>query len=198
MNGTLAERTIEIDGPIDCSYTVIEETIPDDILKARAKFAAKAPCKGSFKEDACVVAIMELFHDPVRRARIATQTRHCLRLIDPRLMPWKVGQSITDANPEVLAATSFFMNFCFPMYWVARFESDASAGDNSSGTEFRFWCREHEKFEYARLPCQLLMQLGAGFLNFDDWVFLLSSLKDRTQWFNKNPVIQGTAHIYFT
>lgn len=58
------------------------------------------------------------------------------------------------------------------------------------------WCWEHERFEYPKLSCQLVMQLGSGFLNFDDWVYLISSLKDKTQRVGKAPGINGTAYPF--
>lgn len=80
---------VAIDCPIDRRHVVINESIPRALIK-------DPPVQR--KDPACVTAIMDLFHDTKTKRRMITRTWSRLRMTDPTIKPWKLGEKITGTN----------------------------------------------------------------------------------------------------
>lgn len=109
----LAETTFTIPGPIDCSYTVINEPFPTAML-----YDFRDPTRKAYTRDknACPIAIMELYRDTKRMISIIVITWNRLRLLHPGLKLWGFGQKITDFNPDIFAGDSLITTHCFQAF----------------------------------------------------------------------------------
>jgi hypothetical protein len=166
----LLELTIPVPGPIDRTYTVINQAMPLTLLAGKPIHTAR--------NDSCVLAQMEFFQDERARKKLITKTFSRLNIIDPSVKPWKLGQKITDVNPHILRGDHYLQKNCTPAFWNLKFESDPDAG-NGCDANFRFFCREHNRFENTRNGTyQLLMALAMGFFGLSDWVEVCSVLND--------------------
>lgn len=106
---------------------------------------------------------MELPKDTLRVMRIKTLTWHRLRLLQPDLLPWPIDGKSSDTNPNILASSSWFMNFCFHTYWKKDYELRLHSPN--ARVYLRVYCRRDKCLEMISIPVQLLMQLGAGFFS---------------------------------
>lgn len=87
----LEEVTITIPGPVDCSYTVVNQPFP------KMKFNQNSGSKRPKARGDCVLAIMEHFQDQKLMLHHYTLAFLRLRAICPDLKPWGIGQSILDS-----------------------------------------------------------------------------------------------------
>lgn len=112
LNAGLAGRTFRIAGPVDCSYTnVLDVPSPEAMLQDK-----QGKDSATQTDNACISAVMELPKDTLCVMQIKTLTWHRLRLLQPDLLLWPINGKITDTNPDVLASSSWFINFCFHAY----------------------------------------------------------------------------------
>jgi hypothetical protein len=56
---------------------------------------------------------MQFFHDTETRQRISTGFWNQLRVVDPSILPWKLGGKTTDINLHVLQSDYFFQRAYF-------------------------------------------------------------------------------------
>jgi hypothetical protein len=165
----LLEATISIPGPIERTYTVINEAWPRNLLANKPVNISRTEC--------CIIAQMEFFQDEKARKMLISRTFR-MNIIDPSIKPWKLGQKITDVNPHITHRDHFLQQHCTPAWWAARFETDPSVVTNIEAI-YRFFCREHDRFEKTRSGThQLLMLLAMGFFSLSDWVEVCSIMND--------------------
>lgn len=167
------EVTITIPGPVDCSYTVINQPFPE--MKSDQNSGSK---RREARGD-CVLAIMEHFQDQESMLRHYTLAFLRLRAICPDLKPWGIGQSILDTNPGILE-NSFLFRECFQSFWDRNYES-CTTTKTSQDTSILTWCREHQCLERHIISRSLHLQLSLGLFNYKEWVFLVSKMWDYTQ-----------------
>jgi hypothetical protein len=166
----LLEVTIPVPGPIERTYTVINQALPRTLL-------AKKPIHTSYT-DSCILAQMEFFHNEKARNKLISRTFSRMNIIDPSIKPWKLGQKITDVNPHILHRDHYLQQNCMPTFWCYKFETDRDVG-TSSEVIYRFFCREHDRFETTRTGThQLLMILACGFFSLSDWVEVCAAMND--------------------
>lgn len=109
----LAETTFTIPGPIDCSYTVINEHFPTSML-----YDSHDPTRKAYARDkyAFPIPLMELHQDIQRMINIIVFTWYRLRLLHPGLKLWGFGQKLTDTNPNVFADDSLITTHSFQAF----------------------------------------------------------------------------------
>jgi hypothetical protein len=166
----LLEVTIPVPGPIERTYTVINQALPRTLLAKKPNHTKRNEC--------CILAQMEFFQDERARNRLISRTFSRMNIIDPSIKPWKLGQKITDVNPHILHRDHYLQQNCLPIFWSFKFGPDTD-GNVGFEAHYRFFCREHDRFETTRTGThQLLMILACGFLSLSDWVEICSIMND--------------------
>jgi hypothetical protein len=106
-----ATTTISITGLIVRSYTVINGPLQRQLFAAQPRIAVDT------LEDVYVFARIELFHDMTFRKRLNIQTYLRLRVMEPRLLPWDIGQSMLEINAHLLIEDHLFFKQCYGAFW---------------------------------------------------------------------------------
>jgi hypothetical protein len=167
----LAETTISVPGPVTRSYTVFNQPIPQALIDAAHK--TKEQC------NLCVQANMDLFFDVQFRSRIAANTWYRFRVVDTSLLPWDpTTEKMSDVNPQILHKDHYFQQNCIPPFWQRSFEAGSLNGA-SGDAALTGYCFEHDRIEkYSTTKTQLVMQLAGNYFSHEDWVVVLSRMRD--------------------
>ena len=161
--------TIKMPGPFTIEYTLINQQLPPQPHAMKQKEGT-----GKF---ACTIARMEFFHDKRAREALIIGTWARLRLIDPTLKPWALGQTIASTNPLVLNKFHPLHTACHGAFWADGYFT--STVTHRTRERFMRWRRQHgldEHHEYSKL--QLLMQLACSFFSYEDWVHIVANRTD--------------------
>jgi hypothetical protein len=68
-------------------------------------------------------------------------------------------------------------NNCYPAFCAEKFDDKTTA--RTRFQTINIWCREYEKFEIQQfLAVQLLMQLGCGLFDSNEWVEIMMRYKN--------------------
>ena len=111
---------------------------------------------------------MEFFDYIPARKKLISVTWSRLRLLDPTLRPWGLGENIATTNPQVLQKDHFMQHNCFNAFWTPDY-TRSSKGKPKVLT-FVAWCRTHKRYEAHKPIPQLMFQLACDFLTYEDWI----------------------------
>lgn len=89
----------------------------------------------------------------------------------------------------------FFAHNCIAAYWTSGYESDLNMITKRPQQLIRVYCRHHNRFEAEYTFTHLSFQLAAGFFTYDDRVFLVSRLFDKSQRDGALPGLQGLSSL---
>jgi hypothetical protein len=81
-------------------------------------------------------------------------------------------------NPQVLHLEHYLQKKCLPAYWTGIFEADVM-NMTPNAQQVAIYCRDDDRIEFWDImKTQLVMRLGGGFFSQEDWVTILSHLRD--------------------
>ena len=170
----LQELTFSVPGPVDRTYTVVNQRIPRELFCEQLE----DPVAHEESTHACPIATMELFHGEDRMNILISLTFNRLRIAYPGLRPWEFGQKITDTNLNIFSEENFLIMGCHQPYWPKGY--DRKLTKTNVHPNLRMYCRKHQRIEVQKVKIQPLSQLAAGMFNFEDWTFFVSKLFDKT------------------
>jgi hypothetical protein len=127
--------TIDIPGPVDRSYTVINGPLPRNLATQKDRTATP-----------CSLAKMELFHDTAGRLRLNMRTYLRIHSIEPGLIPWPVGGKMIDVNKHLLHEDHFLFTTCFG---GNGYDVNPAGGTRTMDT-IDVLCRDHQRVEVVQ------------------------------------------------
>lgn len=178
----IAEITFQVPGVIDCKYTMINLPLPTAMLSD-----ITTPAMHQKNFTGCVLGMMEFYHDEQQRSELNTTAFFQIRAMEPKLLPWSVGQKVTETNPWLYKPGSIFADHCHDRYWVPRYDTNTK-GSRANQHVFSYYCLQYRRFEKSHSTSQLAMQLVQGYFSYEEWIILCSKIFDETQ---KNESVTG-------
>jgi hypothetical protein len=88
---------------------------------------------------------MDIFYDKTQIQLHIDNFFLMLRTQDPNLLPWKVGGSIYDTNPQLLNP-AHPLRACITHFW-SRKAKDVTKPIATNTMRMRFWCHQYNRWE---------------------------------------------------
>ncbi|KAK5684467.1 hypothetical protein LTS10_004337 [Elasticomyces elasticus] len=151
----------------------LEGMIGSNELVPVAWYMPPPPRSSKGLEGACTIAKLGAFYDTQLRSSLGRKIYEHLRTVEPRLLPWSLGESIESVNSNIL--TNSPVSGCLPDFdWLHFENTDKLLPDKKVSKATTLWCAEHRRWECYWIMQPLWYQLGAGRLSFEEYAMIVT------------------------